>query len=283
MRLKITHKLNVEIIEPSIKINEKDDIIDATTSPFVRYNLLTHREYEHHKLNDTISSIPNEQLSIYEIFYKRFLFKGISNIRVPYCEMGASPYDDKVNYEMGASPYDDELDCDEFDCDSGVYPQPILMNQTPTINYQYKYTEYDKHEIQKINEVYNNILKDFEFKKAKNPSLTEQQYSKDFTKNYQLLRGGILESPTTKSKNIFGIETNPDESSITGKKGTEFVDKNPLRSWIQFSAYAGFKDESEKKETISILRTEYSSKDNMFGNLFNNLTILVLLGIIQFL
>jgi hypothetical protein len=122
---------------------------------------------------------------------------------------------------------------------------------------------------QKINEVYNNILKDFEFKKAKTPSLTEQQYSKDFTKNYQLLRGGILESPTTKSKNIFGIETNPDESSITGKKGTEFVDKNPLRSWIQFSAYANFKDESEKKETISTLRTEYGSKDNMFGNLFN--------------
>jgi hypothetical protein len=146
MRLKITHKLNVEIIEPSIKLNEKDDIIDATTSPFVRYNLLTHREYEHHKLNDTISSIPNEQLSIYEIFYKRFLFKGISNIRVPYC--------DDYNY--------DELDCDEFDCDSGIHTHPPTINPTDIlcINYQYDYTEYDKHEMQKINELYDYDMND---------------------------------------------------------------------------------------------------------------------------
>lgn len=140
MRLKITHKLNVEIYDPPTKRPDEtnlDDNIHPTTHPFIRYNLLTHREYEHHKLNDTISSIPTEQLTIYELFFKRFLFKGISNIKIPYC--------DDYNY-------DDMDEEDEPNTISNV-ANLRMMNRHPT-KYPYEYTEHDKFEIRKINELY---------------------------------------------------------------------------------------------------------------------------------
>lgn len=127
----------------------------------------------------------------------------------------------------------------------------------------FKNTSNDSIKSAKVNKVYTDILNDFNIKKSTNPTLTEQQYARLFTKNYQLLRGGFLETPTTETKTEFTFGS-------FFIKSSEVVNKNPLRSWINFSAYAGFKDEAEKKEVVGILRSEYSSKDSMFGTLFSD-------------
>ena len=138
MRLVITHRIPVEIYEPNFEKvkDDEDDTIEHTT-PFKRYNLLTHREYEWYKSQDRISSIPHEQFRIYELIYKQFLFNNISNKIIPYC----------TEYNCDINDIEEE---DDHPTNNNKTAQLRMRNRRPQ-KIEYNYTEYDSNTIHQIN------------------------------------------------------------------------------------------------------------------------------------
>tara|TARA_R110000868_G_scaffold169355_3_gene404366 strand:+ start:125 stop:2197 length:2073 start_codon:yes stop_codon:yes gene_type:complete len=138
MRLVLTHRIPVEIFEPNFeKDKDADEVVIEHTSPFKRYELLTHREYELYKSNDRISSIPPEQFRIYELIYKQFLFNNISNKTIPLCS--------EYNYDIN------DIEDDPNDTRSNNATTKLRMRNRRPQKVAYNYTDDDSANIYQIN------------------------------------------------------------------------------------------------------------------------------------